>query len=154
MKKKIVLLGILFLSVLFFTGCSINKKVIAKEEFKTKMEEKGYSVTDDSEDYADYKQIKSVSVATKDDYRIEFYEFEEVDYSKELYEKAKEELEDENHVAKSTLEVNLGNHQKYEVTGSKKFNIAIRVDKTMIYVTTEEKYKKEIIEVLKEIGYY
>ena len=154
MKKKIILLIVLLLSIFTFTGCSINKKVLTKEEFKTKMEDKGYKVTDDSEGYADYEHFKNVSIATKDDYRIEYYEFDKLDYAKDIYEKSKEELEDENHVAKSTLEVNFGNHQKYEVTASKKYNITMRVDKTMIYVTTEEKYKKEIIEVLKEIGYY
>ena len=153
MKKKILLLGILFISIFCLTGCG-DKNPITKETFKTEMEKKGYTISDSTEQFADYSHIKGVYIASKSGYHIEFYEIEDVDKAKGVYETNKEEIENQNSVKKSSVEINLGNHQKYEVTANNNYNVVIRVDKTMIYVQTNKKYKKEIIDVLKELDYY
>ena len=153
MKKKILLLVILFISIFCLTGCD-DRTPLSTKEFTAEMEKKGYTVSDATEQFADYSHIKGVSIASKSGYHIEFYEIEDVDKAKSVYSNNKNDIESQNNIKQSSIEVNLGNHQKYEETSDGKYSIVIRVEKTMVYAQTDKKYKKEIVEALKEIDYY
>lgn len=150
MKKKILFLGILFISIFCLTGC-LNKNVLTPVDFKTKMEGKGFTVQAE-EVPEDVSYIESAATAKKDEIEIQFYVFKELDKAKSIYDSFKSEAE--GYDSKSSIEVNLGNHQKYEITTDKYFSFITRVDKTMVLVEVDKKYKNDTIDALKELGYY
>ena len=67
MKKTFKLL-ICVLSVLVLTAC--NQKSITRDEFVSKLEEKGYTVLKVDEEY---EEVKNAAIASKDDLQILFY---------------------------------------------------------------------------------
>ena len=74
MKKRNILLGIIcfvFLSIL--TGCG-NKTAINTAQFKSIAENKGYTITDATSQYAQYGYINEATIASNNnEWQAEFY---------------------------------------------------------------------------------
>ena len=137
-KVKRLLMGVLCFVVLFtLTGCG-NKTSITSEDFKSKMESKGYTVQDATSQMSEYDYINQVYIAISSDstYQIEFYELSDSDYASSFFNNNKKTFED----SKS-------------LTTNGKFKVVSRIDNTVIYLNVDDDYKSSVKDVLKDLGY-
>ncbi len=152
--KKLFLGVFLFMAVISVTGCG-TKKAITADTFKTKMETKKYVVQDASSQFESNEQIKKVFLAlnSASSYQIEFYEIDTVDNAVEFYTNNKLIFQQSKSSGNIETNVDLKNNSKYTLESNGMYKLISRIDKTVIYVNTSSKNKKEINKVVKELGY-
>ena len=144
MKKLLLVL------LIFTCACSI-KHSLTPENFQKKIEDKNFTVKDNTE-ISDAEFIKKELIALKKEYQIYYYESPTEDKAKELYEINKSNILNNNKVTKN--ESNSKSFDKLEASNKKYIYYNIRIGNTSIYVEANIKYKKEIQKILKDIGYY
>lgn len=150
-KRVLALLVVLFLTITL-TGC--GKKAITAAEFKSKMEEKGYTVTDFTTTMASSTGAKEALIAnnTNTSIIIEFLTFDDEsvvkDSVEELYNNAKDK-----DGAKSTTEINMGNYNKRTVKIGDDYYVIERVEKTLLYVVATKDTAKEADQIVEDLGY-
>ena len=152
-KKGLLFSALLFAFLILFTGCS-KKKAITSDEFKSKAEAEGYTVTDVQSQYASYGYINQAFVASSaDGYQIEFYVLSDKDYAKSMFETNKSIIENVNGNNKVKTEVNLSNYSKFAITTSTKYGYLSRIDNTLIYVNTTKENKNKVSSFIKKLKY-
>lgn len=153
MKKKITLFSIICLFVLFsLTGCK-NKTAISTEDFKSKAEKLGYTTIDITSQYASYGNIKEATVATSNNYQVEFYVLTDEEKAKTMFSTNKTNFE--NYKGKSSTETSssIGNYSSYTVTSKGYYMHICRVNNTLLYVNVIKTHKDSVKELIKELGY-
>ena len=155
MKRKFIFFSVLCFTILFtLTGCG-NKKAITSDEFKTKLQNKGYTVQDLTEKYSSYDHIKHVLIAldSENNYQIEFYEINNLDNAVSVYNENKSIFEKSKSSSSAETSVEMGNNAKYTLKTNGTYKAVSRIDKTVVYVNVNSKYENSVKDVLKEIGY-
>ncbi len=156
-KVKILLASLLTLAVLFgFSGCGKNKNPITAKEFKSKMEEKSYTVTTSTNQYSNSSIKESyIAVAKNYGYQIEFIVLDSDDSAISMYRTNESNFEVEKNKAtvKSYTTVSLANYAKYTLLANNKYKVISRIGNTLIYIDANANYKDEIKTVLDELGY-
>ncbi len=155
MKKSIFsILCVLILGIA--TGCG-DKKMITAEEFKTKMEDKGYSVQDATAQFAEYDFINKVYIAMSRDssYQIEFYTLSNNEKAIEFFNNNKSIFENTKAGSGKEIETSssMGNNAKYTLNVNNKYKVVSRIDNTVVFADEEDSHKSEIKDVIKELGY-
>lgn len=147
---KAVLSAFMCLAVLvLFTGCK-DKTVITIDDFKSKMEDKGYVTTvgdDSSSDLYTYCEA-----AKDEDYSVVFFDFKELEEAKKAFDEAKSSV-DEASVKIGAVSVSAANYSKYSLTADGEYIVLTRVEKTMLWVQADKQYKSEIKDIIDELGY-
>lgn len=153
-SKKIFLSIILILTtMLLFTGCA-QKTALTDAEFKTKAESMGYTVHDISEQYAEYEQIETATLAQSEDgYNIEFYTLTSEKEAVSMFNLNKEKFKSYKSGSSSETSLNSKNSSKYVLISSGSFMCVSTVDDTLIYIDVDTEYKDAVKEFLKEIEY-
>lgn len=158
-KITLIVIAIIFAIALIVVGGILifapNKVALSTDDFKTKLEEKGYIVEDASYQLSDSDDIKEMYIATSEngEYKLEFYVFENLDYAKMFYKVNKKASEDFIDSSYSQSSISLKNYSKYSLSSSGKYKVISRVDNTVIYLNVINEYKDEVKELLKELGY-
>ena len=121
-----------FIVVLFFIfiSCGCGKKSLSPVEFTRKMEEKKYVVTDLS------NKKNKIILAVGSHYQVYYYQYD----SEDLIKKA---LETEFILLKD----------KYEVENNDIYIVYSKIGNTYVYIGAPKRYKNEVIDLLKYIGY-
>lgn len=159
-KITLIVIAIIFAIALIVVGGILifapNKVALSTDDFKTKLEEKGYIVEDASYQLSDSDDIKEMYIATSEngEYKLEFYVFENLDYAKMFYKVNKKASEDFIDSSYSQSSISLKNYSKYSLSSSGKYKVISRVDNTVIYLNVINEYKDEVKELLKELGYW
>lgn len=154
-KLKVLMLGVLCFTILFtVTGCG-NKTAISSDDFKSRMEQKGFSVQEATSQFSEHDYVEKVYIALSDDskYQIEFYELSDADKASSFFNNNKELFEDSKSSSSSETSVNLGNNSKYTLTTNGKYKVVSRIDNTVIYLDVADNYKSNIKDILKDLGY-
>lgn len=155
-KTKYVLVTLLCLiTMLGFAGCRKNKKAISADEFCTKMENKSFTTTDSTSQYATSKEITESYIAISKDYsyQIEFIVLDSADAASSMFEKNKSTFESENSVKAVRTSTSLANYSKYTLLANGKYKVLSRIDNTLIYINANSDYKDEINSILDNLGY-
>ncbi len=154
MKKRLrIILQLIVLSFIF-TACT-NQKTITSEEFKEILEKMKYNVIDIKEQYADYDSIKSAQVAINKDqnYQIEFYTLTDEKEAIAFFKENKKIFEtSKSNNAKETSK-ELRKKSKYILNTNGKYKVISRIKNTVIYVNTDESFKKVTDKILDTIKY-
>jgi|GEM_PF-590491 len=155
--KKIAISALLIVTLLVLTSCQMSRTAISAEEFKTAAEAAGYTVQD-SKDLLDSDLISDFFIAYKEDganidYQIEFLVLPDVNDAKATYEKNCSDFEAKKGNFSSYSSLSLGNYSVYTQTSGGRYFVVSRTDNTLVFVDADEKYKEEISEFLKTIGY-
>lgn len=124
--------------------CGCGKRSLSPKEFTSKMKEKKYVVTDLSN-----KKSKTV-LAVGDHYQVYYYQYASNNLVKKALETEVFLLKEDNNKIQSTV---TDKHEKYEVETNDIYIVYSRVDNTYIYIGAPKRYKNEIIDLLKYIGY-
>lgn len=154
---SVVLIVLVLVAVGIFAFTKLNKEKIAltSEDFKTKMENKNYIVSDAISQFTGYDYVKKVYIASSKDYtyQIEYYEFSGDEYAVSFYENNKTIFETRKGNAAAETEVNLSNYSRYALSANGKYSVISRIGNTAIYVNVDDNYKDTVKNVLKKLGY-
>ena len=157
--KKSVIIGIVIAVILVvIVGAVIivnlvNKEIIGKNDtietaidFKSSMENKGYTIMDVTSQFANNEDIKQAYIATNNDYsyRVEFYEIENDDYAKVFY---------NNNKANFVSSKKDSDEETYILSTESKYKVVCRKRNTVIFINADNKYKDTTNDILKELGY-
>lgn len=168
MKKttKAVIIAVIAILIIllgiggFFIGRTVinltqDKEPVIAQEFIVTMEGKGYVVENVKSQFADYDYINKAYVAAKDDYsyQIEFYETTDEVSADSFYNNNKSIFESSKSNSAKETDVNLKNSSKYTLQSNEEYKVVSRIDNTVIYINVDKKYKSEVDEILKQIGY-
>lgn len=152
----VIVIGLIIGAVVFFSTLNKEKAAMTPEEFTSKLEAKGYTISDVTNDFSGYDYVKKVKIAVASDYshQIEFYQFsEDENYAQSFYVNSKDIFDRTKGDANAETEINGKNYSKYVIATNGKYKIISRIGNTAIYVDADDKSKDKIKEMLKEIGY-
>lgn len=161
-KRRLIIIisiiGVILVATMFtiFAIVGKQKTPITAEEFKTKLESKGYITADATYQYSEYDYIKQVYIAANNDYsyQIEFYELSNVDYAMNFYNTNKNIFEStKGSSINAETNVELKNYAKYTLSVNGKYKVISRINNTVIYIDVEDNNKDTVKKVLEEIGY-
>ena len=155
--KKIAISALLIVTLLVLTSCQMSRTAITADEFKSKAEAAGFTIQDSKDQFED-GLVADYLIAFKGDvsaidYKIEFLVLPTVDDAKVSYNQNQTAIEAKKGNFSSYSSLSLGNYSVYTQTSNGKYSIVSRTDNTLVYIDADEKYKGEISEFLKTIGY-
>lgn len=151
--KKKALIILCAAAVLFFiSGCG-NKTAITADDFKSKMEEKGFTVTDMTSQ-SNTEKLSSALLAQSEDnsYQIQFLVLDSEDTSVSTYNNAAESIKSQTNAnVKTETTTNHTAHIKY-VTSEKIYDMS-RIDNTILYSVASADKQDEVENIFEELGY-
>lgn len=150
-KKKIILVGVLFSMLLILTGCG-NKKALTTEEFTNLANENGFTISDATSQFTD-SYVSKATLALKDGYQIEFYVIDNVENSKKMFEYNKNQFQNYKSGVSTELSKSVGNYSTYLLQSNGYYMYLSRIDNTLIYIRTDISYKEEVKSFVEKIGY-
>ena len=158
MKKMNFKVGMLALAGIgmcsLLLGCQ-SKQALTAEDFKSKMEEKGYDLQDCTAQFEGYDFVEQVYVAIDEEgsYQIEFYDLSDDAHAKDFFNNNVQIFKENKSGVNTNSSVSLGNYEKYTQTDDDQFSMISRIDDTAIYVVEEKENKETVEAVVKELGY-
>lgn len=152
--KKVLLVMLLFVCACVTTGCG-NKKAITSDDYKSKMESKGYTVQDATSQFSNYEYVKKATIALEKNgsYQIEFYELSDKDNAVSFFNNNKTNFENSKSSGASETSISMGNYDKYAVSTNGQYKVVSRIDNTVVYLDVSKQYKADVQKVLKDLGY-
>ena len=151
--KKILLTVLCVVTIITLTGCK-NKTAITAEDFKSRMESKGYNVQDATNQFSSNPEVKKVYIALNSNYQIEFYEIDTLDNAVLFYNNNNKNIfEQSKSNVSSYTSKELANYAKYRLNTSGKYKVVSRIDNTVIYLNVNDTYKKDVDSILNSLGY-
>jgi len=151
MKKILMLVGL----IVFLTACSSKKEAIDEDQFIRIMNDEGFSIKNVESQFEQYGYFEEAYLAidSNNNYQIEFYELEEENYALNFYNNNKSKFENEKSSTYVDSNIDLINTNKYTLTTNNEYKVISRIDDTVIYLDVDKKYKKEVNDILKKLGY-
>lgn len=132
------------------------KDPISAEEFKEKMEDKNFVITDANDQFIGQGDIFNqiyVAYTYDDDYQIEFYDFKNDENAEKFFNKNKSIFEAEKDSTIIETNTSGSNSAKYTLTCNGEFMVVSRIANTVIFLRVDDENKSEIQDILKELGY-
>ena len=162
-QLKIFLITIMILAsfiLLFLLLTGTAKKVNEKEkinnnEFIKIAKRLGYetkNVTDEEGKQQD-GMLKEATSATKDDLKIEFYNFKTTKIAKGAFFSGEKLFSDIQNISYENNVKRGKNYSKFHAEDDKRYGIVSRIDNTLVLVDTTKNYKKEVQKIVEELGY-
>ena len=136
----------------FMTGCG-TKKPQTVSGFTKVMEETDFEVQDVTATTITNGRANAVIIAVCDDYQIEFFELIDSETGEDVFNNNKQIFNDKNSVRTNTTEITSSNYNYYAFNADGDFHMIARIENTFIYCVTDKKYKDEILDLVKELGY-
>lgn len=162
-KKVLIILVIIFILLSIITISIIaviklaNKELepISGDKFNILMEEKGFETIDAMEEFGESNLAKAVYIAIDPDvkYRLEYYEFNDLEYTIDMFNQNKVIIESSKGRSSSESTVNGKNFNKYSLSTNNIYKSIVRVENTFVFIETDAEFKEDIKTLLKELGY-
>lgn len=149
---------ILLVSV-FLAGCgnpasSTNTETMTANEFKKSMENKGFTVVDQTSSAADSTYQKIYVAVDEKKYSFEYYFMKNDDSADVVYQYAVSGLTNAYADKNATIsEDEKDNSKRYYVDASDYYCVVLKKENTVLYVTAYHDYEKEAKNIVKELGY-
>ncbi|MGI6366377.1 MAG: hypothetical protein ACOX2G_11775 [Bacillota bacterium] len=151
MKKLITLL--LLALVLTTVGCGFKDRTpLTAGQFADKMEAAGFQIVDATNQF-EAGVVEAVYLAVGENYQIEFYVVPTVDQAQRAFEQNKADFEAAKGSTSTNKSAEVKNYSYYAQTSAGTYSVVSRTDNTFIYVVADDEYKKEISEILSDLGY-
>ena len=153
--KRYKLLTIIFIGILFLTGCSKTKKAITGDEF--------YDICDDmdiriSEITSKFDYAESVYQTAEEGYRVTFIEGKTLNdisglFNDELKNLYSERIADEDVDNLDKKAINGKNFKSFELNYKDNYYYLIYVDKTFLYVQSNQDNKDKVRQIIDTMKY-
>ncbi|HKM34902.1 MAG TPA: hypothetical protein VJY54_09175 [Lachnospiraceae bacterium] len=150
-KKIFVSILVVLTCITCLTGCT-QKKPVTLEEFKNVMSSAGFTIVD-ATDQATGDSITAISLATKEEYQIEFYVFTENKFAASAFIQNQSIFESYESGSTYSLNKEIGNYAYYSLVSDGECYILARVDNTLMYAVADATYKNDITELAQKLGY-
>lgn len=158
-KKTVKLLMCMVLIATTLVGCvkvSFSKKEsvpMTATEFKTQMEEKGFTVTDQTDSAADSTYQEIYVAVEEEKYSFEYYFMKDPNAAEVVYQYAVSNLnntykEDEKALIVEAVEDTTAN---YNVSADDYYCEVIKKENTVLYVTAYSDYKEDAQKIIAEL---
>lgn len=153
MKKKILILSLLIISLFTLTGCG-KKTPLNSTDFVDLMEQNEYKTTNVNDQFSEYPQIKNAFIAQNSGmtYQIEYYELDTEENAKSFYNGNRDRFKNMEKIS-SYKNIDLGNYQKYTQKTDDVYSLIARIDNTIIYANVKIEYKDEVKDIVEKLGY-
>ena len=132
-------------------GCS-SKTAISTQVFTDTMEAENFTVTDVTSDIEQNDVATTVLIATCDNYQIEFWELTDTETGEEMFYRIKNSFNDKQSVRSMLSEVFSDNYNYYAFNADGNFHMVARIDNTIICCEAYKTYRKEIVDLIKNLG--
>ena len=150
----------LWLFVLLFlaaslSGCSLYKPkaALTAEQFRDKMSDAGYSITDATDQF-EKGSVEIVLIAGLADHQIEFYVMPTVAKAETAFAVNRSDIEAIAGSGFSNSKSLTGiNYNSYARTTAEGCYFVSRIENTLVFVSEEAKEGKAIREIIKQLGY-
>ncbi len=153
MKKTFSVLFIAVLLAAALTACTGKKVKLSAEDFKTKAESAGLTVTDASDIYTDSIFTGAQLAKSSDGWYIAYLSIDSVDDAKEYYYTCKTHMEAQKTGAGSAQTTDHDDYKMYMQSNGGRFMYCAQIEDTFVYVDEDDTYKDAIKSVLKTLGY-
>lgn len=152
--KHILFVGVGVVMISLLTGCG-EKQEMTAQEFKNRMEEKGYTVEEIDRSTTDYIYLEVAYTATNEDNfcQVQFYEMTDIEHALYFFSNNKEiwqELEDS---SKEAAASGYANYDRYVVTTTNNYYVLSRVGKSVLYINSGRSCEDELSDVVSSLGY-
>ena len=144
---KVILVGFV---ALCRCACGGKKEALNEKDITEKLNEQDFMVSDFTSQMED-DSMKSVLIANNGNYQIEYYEFESEKRAKKAFNDNVDMFETINDKKGTTKSDET--YDKYIQELSDTYNSLTRVGKTLIYASVNIEYKKDLNNLLKDLGY-
>ena len=136
------------------TGCGA-KEAKTMDDFTALAKELGYTISDCTEQFADYGHIDQAVLAQSPDgkYQVEFYDLDSEESACVFYQENYEILSEREEDAVSHVSSGTDSAQNYEITAKAGFGCVTRVGETCFYAVVDKEYADEVKSFKKELGY-
>ncbi|MDM8236060.1 hypothetical protein [[Ruminococcus] torques] len=159
MKTISKVLSLIAAGVFLLSGCgnegASGGEIMTAKEFKTAMEEKGLSVTDQTDSAADSSYQQIYVAVDEEKYSFEYYFMRDPGAAENVFDYAKDNLTEtyaEDESAK-TEEHGSGDVKEYSVSASDYYCELIQRENAVLYVTAYADYKDEAEAIIEELEY-
>ena len=159
MKKGLIIAVIVAIIVVVvflvaFNTLNKEKTSISANVFNSTMKEKGYVMTDTTNQFAQYGSYMTKSyIAQKIGYQIEFYELSSEENAIDMYDTNKSKFESQKSNSSISSTASMKNYSTFSMTTNGKYKYLSRINNTLVYVDIDENYKDTVKDIMKEIGY-
>lgn len=150
MKKVLyVLLGVLM--VFSLTGCK-NKTVLTIDEFNQKSENYGCNIQElnsgslEENTVIDYSLVRCLN-----QWNVYFFKFESTTAAENKYKEYEEIIDSSDSSVKT--KINIKNYSTYSAQNGNSYIYISRVDDTLMQIETNAKYKDDVKDYAKKLGY-
>lgn len=146
---------ILLVSV-FLAGCgsSTSSEVMTANEFKKNMENKGFTIVDQTSSAADSTYQKIYVAVDEEKYSFEYYFMKSDDSANVVYQYAVSNLNNTYTEETATIsEDEKGNVTKYCVSASDYYCEVLKKENTVLYVIAYHDYEEDAKSIVKDLGY-
>jgi len=143
------IVGIIFLMTTVFS----DREPITAQEFRTKMEQKGFEVQDIINDLEYPVNIEYALIANKDGKQIEFQQFTYKDNAIEFFTQNKiifTESRGSRYVENNSR---FANYARYTLRANDLFSVVSRIENTVIYLVVADSDRDTVNDILRELGY-
>ena len=153
--KKILLIILSLTILLTLTACGEKTKAVTQEDFKSKLKTLEYTVDDRTDEVQKDTGIIEyyLAKAPRDIYMIEYFKLDSKDRAKQFYDDLQAKASSNKAEASVERTEDTKNTNRYVLENGELFYTIIRVDDTLLYVSSETGYKHDIEKALIELGY-
>ena len=151
--KKIGPLCFLFVIVLVFSACALNKTPITAHEFSSKVNSLGFTVRDVTGQYEGQTVTSLVAIDSGENYQIEFHVVSTQAQANGAFNRIKNSLEGIGTGSGRSLSRSFSgnNWASFSKTAGGTFGFVSYIGNTFIYAHVPEKYQKAVRDVIKEL---
>ena len=151
----LVSLVILYL-LLSGTAKKVNEKEkITNAKFVTIAKRLGYETKDITKEQGEEREamLNKVTSATRDDLKIEFYNFKSTKIAKGAFFNGERLFSDIKNISYENNVKRGKNYSIFYAEDDKRYGIVSRIDNTLILIDTTKNYKKDVKKLVEELGY-
>lgn len=157
MKKIIKIILSMVLVIAFFSGCGnvASDEIMTAKEFKKNMENKGFTVADQTDSAADSTYQKIYVAVDDKKYSFEYYFMNSDKSADVVYQYAVTNLDEtyKDMENAAILEEEKHNISDYSVSASDYYCRVLKKENTVLYVTAYHDSEDEAKSIIKELGY-
>lgn len=153
--KSLLAIALCITCLLGFSGCGKKKTSITADEFCSKLESKGFIVSDSTSAYSQYKDITEsyIAISSNYKYQIEFIVADSTSGATYLYNTNKNIFEQSKGSFSKNKSIEMANYATYSILTNGKYQVVSRIDNTLVYANVDEQYKDDVQSILSELGY-
>lgn len=142
------------LIMIILVGCGKSNEVMTAKEFKNIMEEKGFTVIDQTDSAADHTYQKIYVAVDEEKYSFEYYFMKDDNSANVVYKYAVDNLQ-ATYDLESTAKISENgseNHFDYKVSASDYYCEVIQNENTVLYVTAYSDREEDAKKIISELN--